>query len=604
MFYTDSEGRMKTPEKLPLGRYEVVELEGPNGFFNDVQYSVEFEISSDSAWEVVGNAVNDMDEYILTQEYINHETLARLAIRKTGEALTGWQEDEGGNFDPEFSGEARPGHFVYEERPIPYAEYTITANEDIYTQDRQTDANGNRTLWYAKGDVVAVVRTGDGTSDIAAFAPGRTNSTYDFLSVIHDGTVGEVIVTLPLGSYHVEETTAPYGFVGTKQSYDVTFVWDKQTNDVVLAKTITSNPGDGSASETKNYEIVNVKDASTAQIDAQVLKFHNERVKTQLDIYKQDIKTGALVAGAVYNLITVDDIYSATGDLLFRAGDLIATSAPTDENGHTTFTCDLPMRGEFYGMEGVRIPENTTANSGKYRIVELRPPQGYYLDAPDQEFQFVYQGAETPVIEMENTFENDATSFFVSKRKMTGDEELPGATLTIQDKDGDVVRQWVSGDTPTEIRGLEFGTVYTLVETAAPNGYELAESIRFKLVQRKEENGDLLNAVDVYVCTGKNWLIFDHWEKLEDGMVVMRDAPSPDTPDTPSQTPTPEQPVSTPVPTPKPVASLPQTGDNTPLGLLVALAGAAGIAFGVLLYKRRHAEEPSPEDDPQYEERT
>ena len=604
VFYTDSEGRMKTPEKLPLGRYEVVELEGPNGFFNDEQYSVEFEISSDSAWEVVGNAVNDMDEYILTQEYINHETLARLAIRKTGEVLTGWQEDEGGTFDPEFSGEARPGHFVYEERPIPYAEYTITANEDIYTQDRQTDANGNRTLWYAKGDVVAVVRTGDGTSDIAAFAPGRTNSTYDFLSVIHDGTVGEVIVTLPLGSYHVEETTVPYGFVGTKQSYDVTFVWDKQTNDVVLAKTITSNPGDGSASETKNYEIVNVKDASAAQIDAQVLKFHNERVKTQLDIYKQDIKTGALVAGAVYNLITVDDIYSATGDLLFQAGDLIATSAPTDENGHTTFTCDLPMRGEFYGMDGVRIPENTTANSGKYRIVELRPPQGYYLDAPDQEFEFVYQGAETPVIEMENTFENDATSFFVSKRKMTGDEELPGATLTIQDKDGDVVRQWVSGDTPTEIRGLEFGTVYTLVETAAPNGYELAESIRFKLVQRKEENGDLLNAVDVYVCTGKNWLIFDHWEKLEDSMVVMRDAPSPDTPDTPSQTPTPEQPVETPAPTPKPVASLPQTGDNTPLGLLVALAGTAGIAFGILLYKRRHAEEPSPEDDPQYEERT
>ena len=207
----------------------------------------------------------------------------------------------------------------------------------------------------------------------------------------------------------------------------MTFVWDKQTNDVVLAKTITSNPGNGSASETKNYEIVNVKDASAAQIDAQVLKFHNERVKPQLDIYKQDIKTGALVAGAVYNLITVDDIYSATGDLLFRAGDLIATSAPTDENGHTTFTCDFPMRGEFYGMGGVRIPENTTANSGKYRIVELRPPQGYYLDAPDQVFEFVYQGAATPVIEMENTFENDATSFFVSKRKLTGDEELPGA---------------------------------------------------------------------------------------------------------------------------------------------------------------------------------
>ena len=628
-FYTDGTGMLVLPEKLPLGHYRLVEVNGPNGFYNewaasavyedghlqiddtgnfaDGSFYVDFSVTTERVYKATGDDSEDsQDILVIDEDYQNNETLGVLKIRKTGEVLTGWQEDEGGTFDPEFSGEARPGHFVYEERPIPYAEYTITAAENIYTQDRQTDANGNRTLWYAKGDVVAVVRTGDGTSDIAAFAPGRTNSTYDFLSVIHDGTVGEVIVTLPLGSYHIEETGAPYGFAGTKQSYDVTFEWDKQTNDVVLAKTITSTHGDGSASETDNYKIVNVKDASAAQIEAQVLKFHNERVKPQLDIYKRDIKTGALVAGAVYNLITVDDIYSATGDLLFRAGDLIATSAPTDENGHTTFTCDFPMRGEFYGMDGVRIPENTTVNSGKYRIVELRPPQGYFLDAPDQIFEFVYQDAETPVIEMENTFENDATSFYVSKRALTGDQELPGATLTIQDKDGSVVRQWGSGDTPTEIRGLEFDTVYTLVETAAPNGYELAESIRFKLVQRKDENGDLLNEADVYVCTGKDWLIFDHWTLLEDGMVVMRDAPSPDTPENPSPTPTPtpEQPVETPAPTPKPVASLPQTGDNTPLGLLVALAGAAGIAFGILLYKRRHTEEPSPEDDPQYEERT
>lgn len=621
-FYTDDTGMLVLPEKLPLGHYRLVEVNGPNGYFNewvasavyedghlqiddtgnfvDGSFYVDFSVTTDRVYKANGDDSEDsQDILVIDEDYQNNETLGFLKIRKTGEVLTGWQEDEGGTFDPEFSGEASPGNFVYEERPIPYAEYTITANEDIYTQDRQTDANGNRTLWYAKGDVVAIVRTGDGTSDIAAFAPGRTNSTYDFLSVIHDGTVGEVIVTLPLGAYHVEETTAPYGFVGTKQSYDVTFEWDKQTNDVVLAKAITSNPGDGSASETENYEIVNVKDASDVQIEAQVLKFHNERVKPQLDIYKRDIKTGALVAGAVYNLITVDDIYSATGDLLFRAGDLIATSAPTDENGHTTFTCDFPMRGEFYGMSDVQIPENTTANSGKYRIVELRPPQGYYLDAPDQEFEFVYQGAETSVIEMENTFENDATSFFVSKRKLTGDEELPGATLTIQDKDGNVVRQWVSGDKPTEIRGLQFDTVYTLVETAAPNGYEVAESIKFKLVQQMNEDGDLLNAVDIFVCTGKDWLIFDHWTLMEDGMVVMRDAPSPDTPENPSPTPTPEQPVSIPVPTPKPVASLPQTGDNTPLGLLVALAGAAGIVFGILLYKRRHASDVSPEDDPQ-----
>ncbi len=630
-FYTDEDGVLALPEKLPLGHYRIVEINGPEGFYNewidsavydggnlhvddtghyeDGTFYVDFEVSTERAYQATGDDSEDsQDILVIDEDYHDHETIGKLTIRKTGPVLTGWKEENSDLLDPQYSGEAWPGHFVYEDRPIPYAEYTITANEDIYTQDHQVDANGNRTLWYAKGDVVAVVQTGDGTSDIVTFAPGRTNSTYDFLSIIHDGTVGEVTVTLPLGSYHIEETNAPYGYVGTKQSYDVVFSWDVQTNSVVMAQSITSTDEEGNAS-TDTFEVVNADEATAEQVEAQVLKFYNERVKTELTVCKRDVKTDALVAGAVYNLYTVDDIYNGSGELLFHAGDLIATSAPTDSEGRTTFTCDLPLRGLYYGMSNVQIPENTTANSGRYLLRELRAPEGYYLDAPDQELAFIYAGSSTPVVELEQTFKNDATSFYVSKRALTGDNELPGATLTIQDEDGTVVRQWVSGDKPTEIRGLNFDTVYTLVETAAPNGYEVAESIKFKLRQRKDENGDLLNAADVYICTGKDWLIFDHWEKLEDGMVVMRDAPSPETPptpDNPSPTPTPkpEQPVSTPTPTPKPVASLPQTGDNTPLGLLVALAGAAGIAFGILLYKRRHTEEPSPEDDPQYEERT
>ena len=129
---------------------------------------------------------------MIDEDYHDHETIGKLTIRKTGPVLTGWEEENSDLLDPQYSGEAWPGHFVYEPRPLAGAEYTITANEDIFTGDHQVDADGNRTLWYAKGDVVAVVQTGDGTSDIVTFAPGRTNSTYDFLSVIHDGSVGEV----------------------------------------------------------------------------------------------------------------------------------------------------------------------------------------------------------------------------------------------------------------------------------------------------------------------------------------------------------------------------------------------------------------------------
>lgn len=576
VFYTDSEGRMKTPEKLPLGRYEVVELEGPNGFYNDKQYSVEFEISSDSAWEVVGNAVNGMDEYILTQEYINHETLGKLTIRKTGEVLTGWEQDWSLDIlDPWFSGEAWPGDFTWGERPLAGAQYTITANEDIYTQDRQTDDDGNRCLWYAKGDVVAVVTTGDGTSDIAVFRPGRTQATYDFLSVIHDGTIGEVTVTLPLGSYHIEETKPPYGYTGTAQSYDVTFQWDEQTNSVVMAKSITAIDENGNA-VTSEFEIVNAEDATAEFTEQQVLKFHNEREKAQVKVIKLDEKTGAALAGAVFNLYTQDDIYNADGDRLFRAGDLLATSAPTGEDGTVVFDCDLPMQDARYG-------EVDEQNSGRYIIRELRAPTGYFLNEEPMEFIFTYTGAKVQVLE--SVCKNEGTSVFISKRQLTGDEELPGATLTIQDENGAVVRQWVSGDKPVEIRGLELNKVYTLVETIAPNGFAKAESIRFKLVQRQDENGVLLPENDVYVCTYKDWLIFDHWTLMEDGTVVMRDAPAP----TPEK---PEPPVPTPVP---PTPTVPQTGDMN--WLWIALGVVAALCAGglLLIFKRSGTQDEDEE---------
>lgn len=570
VFYTDSEGRMKTPEKLPLGHYEVVEMEGPNGFFNDEQYSVEFEISSDSAWEVVGNAVNDMDEYILTQEYSNHETLGCLTIRKTGEVLVDYAD----------------GRFVYEERPIANAEFTITAAEDIYTQDRQVDADGHRILWYAKGDVVAVVTTGDGTSDIAAFAPGRTQATYDFLSVVHN-EVGEVSVTLPLGSYTVTETGCPYGFIGTAQSYDATFGWDSQTNEVVLAKEITSHAEDG-ADSTSVFTIVDVKAAGTALIERQVLGFHNEREKAEIKVTKLDSKTDAPLAGAVFGLFASDDVYSADGKLLIRAGEQIAVSEPSDAQGLAAFDCGLPIRGELYGAEGIYVPENEFGtemdarfNSGLYEIRELTPPIGYFLSDEAMQVSFLYDGQIVRVLEA--TCKNDGTSVLISKRKLTGSEELPGAALRILDKDGKVVQEWVSGTAPQEIRGLELDTPYTLVEITAPNGYAIAESIRFKLVQKTDADGNPLHENDVYVCTGKDWLIVDHWELAADGVVIMRDAFAPEQPRQPGK-PEPTAQPSAPAPAP-------QTGDASHPVWAASVLGISLAALSALIwcwYKRRH----------------
>ena len=490
-FYTNAEGILTLPEKLPLGKYRIVETTAPNGYYNawaaDASHYVDFTITTDRIYQATGDKnENGMDTLVIGEKYSNHETLGKLTIRKTGEVLTGWQSAPDG-IDPWMTGEAENGNFTYETRPLAGAEYTITAAEDIYTQDRQLDNYGNRTLWYAKGDVVAVVTTGDGTADTAVFAPARTAATYDFLSVIYDGTIGEVSVTLPLGSYHIAETKPPYGYAGTDATFDVTLAWDNQTQEIVATDAV---------------------------------EFHNEREKAKVGIYKTDLESGKYLAGAVFNLYTADDIYDADGSLVFAAGELVATSPETNADGITYFDCDIPIRGEQYGSS---THKDAATNSGKYIVREIRAPLGYYVNEEPMEVTFTYDGEAVQVLE--STCTNKPTEMWVSKRDLTNDEELPGATLSIQDADGNVVTSWVSTDTPHRVAGLYLGETYTLTETRPADGYALADDITFRLLQKVDENGNNLQETEVYYLTEKSLLFWtwDDWKLLDDATVIMRD---------------------------------------------------------------------------------
>ena len=494
VFYTDADGLMKTPEKLPLGRYLIEELQGPEGYFNDSAYSVEFEIKSDRVWQVVGNATNDMDEYIVTEKYCNHETLGQLTIRKQGNVLTDYQD----------------GQFIYTQDNLAGAVYEIHAAADIATPDRQG------TYWYKDGDLVATVTTGaEGQVDEVKFSPTRTQATYDFLTVSHDGTKGEVTVTLLLGKYTITEVQAPYGFVLTQQSYTVEFGWNNQKNDIVLAKTIVSHEQDGD--KECSYSIVNVKDASDAHKNGQTLVFENARAlptpekpgnkvsKIGVGIYKQDREALTYLSGAVYELYTVDDIYSADGTKLLDAGAKLATSSTTNASGFTWFDVDIPIRAKTYPDSG---------NSGRYRIVEIKAPAGYLLDSTPMEVTFTYEGQQIAWQVVDGTNTNLRTSVDISKQDITNGKELPGAKLEIRDADGNLVEGWTSGKVPHTVRGLELEKEYTLTEKRAPDGYAEAESIVFKLVQEGTEQVN-----EVYVKSD------DGWKKRDDATVIMQDAP-------------------------------------------------------------------------------
>ena len=502
VFYTDADGLMKTPEKLPLGRYLIEELQGPEGYFNDPAYSVEFEIKSDRVWQVVGNATNDMDEYIVTEKYCNHETLGQLTIRKLGNVLTDYQD----------------GQFIYTQDNLAGAVYEIHAAADIATPDRQG------TYWYKDGNLVATVTTGaEGQVDEVTFSPTRTQATYDFLKITHDGTKGEVTVTLPLGKYTITEVQAPYGFVLTQQSYTVEFGWDNQKNDIVLAKTIVSHEQDGD--KECSYSIVNVKDASDAHKNGQTLVFENARVlptpekpgdkvsKIGVGIYKQDREALTYLPGAVYELYTVDDIYSADGTKLLDAGTKLATSSTTNASGFTWFDVDVPIRGEYY-IDPAGPRSTSRENSGRYRIVEITAPAGYLLDSTPVDVEFTYEGQQIAWQIVDGTNTNLRTSVDISKQDITNGKELPGAQLEIRDADGNLVEGWTSGKVPHTVRGLELEKAYTLTETRAPDGYTEAESIVFELVQEGTEQVN-----EVYVKSD------DDWSKMNGSTIVMQDAP-------------------------------------------------------------------------------
>lgn len=518
-FYTNEEGILTLPEKLPLGKYRIVETVGPDGFYNEWadsgNYYVDFDISTDRIYKATGDDnENGMDTLVIGEDYWNEETLGKLTIRKTGNALTGKIETND-LIDPWMTGEA-DSDFAYTLRPLAGAEYTITAAEDIYTQDRQLDAGGSRTLWYAKGDVVAVVTTGDGSADTAVFAPSRTKATYDFLSVIHDGTLGEVSITLPLGSYHVEETKPPYGYVGTTDSYDVTFVWDNQLNDVIMAKSIVKN-GDSE----QHFDVVRASEASAELAEQQTLGFYNDREHARVGVYKINQETGKYLAGAVFNLYTRDDIYDVDGNKLFSAGDLISTSPETVADGYTYFNCNLPIRGEWYGQSD-RLDAST--NSGNYFIRELRAPQGYYLNEAEMDVTFTYDGEVLQVLD--STCANKPTEIWVSKRDLTNDEELPGATLIIKDAKGNIVDTWVSTGTPHRVTGLHFDEEYTLTEKRPADGYAVADDIVFRLERKADADGHELDEADVYYLKDKKnlWFIpWEEWELLDDATVIMKD---------------------------------------------------------------------------------
>ena len=121
---------------------------------------------------------------------------------------------------------------------------------------------------------------------------------------------------------------------------------------------------------------------------------------------------------------------------------------------------------------------NNLVEGETYILHEEITPEGY-VKATDVEFTVTTDKETQHEVIVDKIVD-------VTKTDLTNGEELEGAELVVTDKDGNIIDKWTSTKEPHHITGLEEGKKYTLTETTAPYGYEIAESIEFEVSCDKE----------------------------------------------------------------------------------------------------------------------
>ncbi len=177
-FVTDDEGVVSFETKLPVGKYQLIEVAAGEGYLLDGTPK-DFEVKSDSTKVEV--------------EKYDYPEMGTITITKTGDAFASVTETEENSIT-----KYQP---VYESTNLEGAEFEIRAKEDIDT--------GDGTIRVKKGELVDTVTTGEN---------GKAKSK-----------------ELYLGTYVIKETKTPEGYVADGKEYEVTIKYGGETVKVTNA---------------------------------------------------------------------------------------------------------------------------------------------------------------------------------------------------------------------------------------------------------------------------------------------------------------------------------------------------------------------------------
>ena len=322
------------------------------------------------------------------------------------------------------------------------------------------------------------------------------------------------------------------------------------------------------------YLIKETKTVGNYIIDDTVYKAEvtEENVNTYASL--QGVKNNTLVNDLPRTDIKIEKV--AEEDNGVRLPNSVYGLYKKDENGKEELVAEATTDSDgVLKFEGILV-------GTEYTIKEIQAPDGSYVS--EQPISIKFKKDENGNITVEsfdggfNTDSGKVTARVDENGNITWlepsvkysfekvDEDgnpVKGAALRIEDADGKLIDEWVTDGNVHEVnRVLAVGKTYTLIETEAPEGYELAEDIEFTVSDEKVAAGE-----DVVVT------------------ITMVDKKSTTTTETTTEVTTTETTTGTTTETTTEDHPGPNTGDGAPIIpiaviLFVSLAGCGVIVIG------------------------
>lgn len=259
------------------------------------------------------------------------------------------------------------------------------------------------------------------------------------------------------GKYYFHEDLSPLGFA---LSNDIEFtVKDSEIQKVEMTDYIVDV---AKVDEQSNY------------LKGVGLEIVSERTKNLVDKWttgEHIFNFSDEMIAKLENNETVSDIFISEDDstVLYKA-------VKTDKDDYMLM---LQSNGEtnYYfvdknGDETRHLVRNLI-NDSSYILRETDVPKGYST-AEEQKFTLKDENVSLTMI-------NETIKTSWHKVDVSGNE-LEGAHLRVTELDGTVIDEWISTKEPHAINGvLEKNKEYYFEETIAPDGYELAQKVKFKI---------------------------------------------------------------------------------------------------------------------------